>query len=637
MQKIIVTLISGDKKEFEKGITSKEIAISIKRSLGNTGLAAKVNGVLIDLHKPITEDSSLEIITFDNRDGKEIFWHSTSHIMAQAVQELFPEVKLAIGPAIDQGFYYDFSVSKAFTPEDLLKIENKMHEIVKKDLTFTRKETSLNEALDFFEQKKEKFKIELINDLTDNNISFYSQGDFTDLCRGPHVPSTGKIKYFKLLSVAGAYWRGDEKNEMLQRIYGISFPDKTQLDEYLKMIEEARKRDHRKLGKELELFMIHENVGPGLIIYLPKGALLRKLLEDYEKEEHLRRGYEIVIGPQILSSEVWKISGHYEYYKENMYFSQIDNQEYGIKPMNCPAHMFIYKSKTRSYKELPLRFFELGTVHRHEKSGVLHGLLRVRAFTQDDAHIFCLPEQLHDEISRIIDFVLDTFKIFGFTNYKIEISTRPMKSIGKDEDWERATNVLKEVLDKRNMKYEINEGDGAFYGPKIDIKLLDCLSRSWQCATIQADFALPERFDLTYMGSDGNKYRPVMLHRVIFGSLERFMGILIEHYAGLFPVWLSPTQVIVISININHAPFAEKIKEKLLQSSIRTAIDIRQESISAKIRGAEMGKIPYMLIIGDKEIEENVVSIRKKNVGDIGKMKLEEFIINIQKEIREKK
>ncbi len=637
MEKIIITLPDGSKREFQNGITGEKIAYDIGKNLGKSSIAIRINGILQDLTKPINEDSSIEIITFDKKEGKEIFWHSTSHIMAQAVMELFPGVKLAIGPAIDQGFYYDFSSPVPFTPEDLAKIEKKIAEIVNDDLAFARQEISNDDAVSFFKKQEQNYKIELINDLKDNQISIYTQGNFTDLCRGPHVPTTGKIKAFKLLSIAGAYWHGDEKNEMLQRIYGISFPQKSQLDDYLNMIEEAKKRDHRKLGKELNLFMIHEDVGPGLVIYLPKGALLRKLLEDYEKEEHLKRGYEIVIGPQLLRSDIWKTSGHYDYYKENMYFSKIDDQEYGIKPMNCPAHMLIFKNQIRSYKDLPLRFFELGTVHRHEKSGVLHGLLRVRAFTQDDAHIFCLLEQLPDEISKIIDFVMDTFKIFGFNQYKIEISTRPEKYIGKDEDWQRATDILKNVLVKREMNFDINEGDGAFYGPKIDIKLLDCLGRSWQCATIQADFALPERFDLNYIGADGNKHRPVMLHRVIFGSLERFIGILIEHYAGLFPVWLAPTQVIVIGVNTNHAPFVEKIKDSLIKNGIRTATDTRSESISLKIREAEIEKTPYMLVVGDKEIESNEVSIRKKGKGDMGKMKLEEFISSIQKEIKDKK
>ncbi|MBU0759871.1 MAG: threonine--tRNA ligase [Candidatus Omnitrophica bacterium] len=557
--------------------------------------------------------------------------HSCSHVMADAVKRLYPEVKLGIGPAIENGFYYDFDKKDGFTPEDLSLIEKEMIRIIREDGKFEREEITKKEALKLFE--KELYKTELINNLDSPTVSIYRHGKFVDLCKGPHLESTGQIRAFKLLSIAGAYWHGIETNPMLQRIYGTCFESDKELKEYLRVREEAQKRDHRKLGKELDLFSIHEEVGPGLVFYHPKGALLRTLIEDYVKQEHLRRGYEIVMGPHILKSDIWVTSGHYEYYKENMYIFKVEGEEYAIKPMNCPAHMLIYKSKIRSYRDLPIRYFELGNVHRREKSGVLHGLLRVRGFTQDDAHIFCLPSQVADEIKGVIDFVMDTMKVFGFTDYKIDLSTRPPQFIGSADMWDRATGALKEALDSKGMTYEINEGEGAFYGPKIDIMVKDALDRPWQCATIQCDFALPERFNLAYISDDGKKERPVMLHRVILGSVERFIGMLIEHYVGAFPVWLSPVQTVVIPITDRSHDYAEKIHLDLQNQNIRSTLDKRNEKLQYKIRELELQKIPYMLIVGDKEKEAGTVSLRARKEGNLGALSLEDFLARIKKEI----
>ncbi|MCX5692981.1 MAG: threonine--tRNA ligase [Candidatus Omnitrophica bacterium] len=558
--------------------------------------------------------------------------HSCSHVMADAVKRLFPDAQLAIGPSIEDGFYYDFDRSEPFKPEDLSAIEKEMSKIIKEDLEFKREEISKKEALKLF--AKEPYKVELINKLEGGTVSIYAHGKFVDLCKGPHVKSTGEIKAFKLLSIAGAYWHGIETNPMLQRIYGTCFETGAALEDYLNKIEEAKKRDHRKLGKELDLFSFHDEVGPGLVFYHPKGALLRMIIEDYEKKEHLRRGYQIVMGPHILKSDIWVTSGHYEYYKDNMYIFKVDEEEYVIKPMNCPGHMLIYKSKMRSYRDLPIRYFELGNVYRREKTGVLHGLLRVRGFTQDDAHIFCLPDQLEREIAGVIDFVMDTMKVFGFKDYKIDLSTRPSKSIGTDEMWERATGALKKSLDTKGMSYEINEGEGAFYGPKIDIMVKDALGRPWQCATVQCDFALPERFDLTYISSEGKKERPVMLHRVILGSMERFIGTLIEHYTGAFPVWLAPTQVLVIPITDRSHDYADAILKQLQDLDIRAEVDKRNEKLQYKIREGELNKIPYMLIIGDREKEAGTASLRARKEGDIGAVKIDEFLERVKKEIK---
>ena len=554
--------------------------------------------------------------------------------MAQAAKSLWPDVKIAIGPAIADGFYYDFDKAEPFLPEDLAKIEQEMADIINRNQTFQRELIAKGEALKLF--KNEPYKLELINELPDEEVVIYKNGDFVDLCKGPHLSTTGEIKAFKLLSVAGAYWRGDEKKPMLQRIYGTAFASRKDLAKHIQMLEEAKKRDHRKLGRELELYITDDIVGAGLIIYQPKGALLRTVIEDWEKAEHLNRGYDLIISPHILKSDIWVRSGHYEFYKENMYIFDVEGAEYAVKPMNCPAHMLVYKTKTRSYRDLPLRFFELGSVYRREKSGVLHGLLRVRGFTQDDAHIFCLPEQLKDEIELVIDFVIDAMVVFGFEDYMVEISTRPEKSIGTDKDWESATLALEESLKSKNIKYDINEGDGAFYGPKIDIKLKDALGRFWQCATIQCDFALPERFELEYAAQDGSVQRPVMIHRVLLGSMERFIGALIEHYAGALPLWLAPEQVRIVQITDNQCKYAEAISNALKKVGFRIKLDARNETIGYKIREARTQKIPYIIIIGEKEEASGKIAVRSREKGDEGEALLSDFIERLSHQARNK-
>ena len=569
-----------------------------------------------------------------------ILRHSCSHVMAQAVKELWPEVKLAIGPAIEDGFYYDFDKPEPFTDADLLAIEKTMQKIIGRNEPFERRELEKSKAIELFQKLHEDYKVELIEALPDQAVSIYNTGaaGFLDLCRGPHIKSTGQIKAFKLLSVAGAYWHGIETNPMLQRIYGTCFESQKELDEYLKNLEEAKLRDHRKLGPALGFFDIyHEEAGAGLVFYHPKGALLRTIIEDYEKKEHLKRGYELVITPHIMDVALWKTSGHYDYYRENMYSFVAEEKEFVLKPMNCPGHILIYKSKTRSYKDLPIRLFELGTVYRREKAGVLHGLLRVRGFTQDDAHIFCLPEQLSQEIKSIIDFVFETMKVFGFDNVGIELSTRPEKSIGSDEDWQRATQALESALKEKGLKYDVNEGDGAFYGPKIDIKLKDALKRTWQCATIQCDFALPKRFNLAYIDDTGKEKQPIMLHRVLLGSLERFIGALIEHYKGELPLWLSPTQVLIIPIKETVLAYAQEVKSKLESQNLRVEMDLHNETLDKKIRNAEINKVPYCLILGEREAKQQQVSVRKKGSGSQGAVALEEFMENLINQIREHK
>ena len=589
-------------------------------------VAVRIDGIPADLSAPLAEGQNIQTVSADSDEGIHIIRHSAAHVMAEAVKQLFPDAKPTIGPATEDGFYYDFDRDESFTPEDLEKIEKKMEELVKADLPFTRKIMSRQEAETFFEKKGEPYKAEIIRDMDDDvcDVSLYEQGSFVDLCRGPHVPSTGHIKAFKLLSIAGAYWRGDEKNRMLQRIYGTAFGSPKALKDYLNFLEEAKKRDHRKLGRELELFMFADEAGPGLVIYMPKGGRLRSLIEEFEKKLHFRRGYDIVYGPSILRGRLWEISGHMDNYKDNMYFTELDSQLYGIKPMNCLSHILIYKSKVRSYRDLPLRYFELGNVTRNEKSGVIHGLLRTRQFTQDDAHIFCRPDQLIDEITAIIDMVADVMAIFGFS-YDMEISTRPEQSMGSEEMWDMATQALKDALDKKGLPYDINEGDGAFYGPKIDVKIKDAIGRSWQCATIQCDFNLPERFDIHYIGSDGERHRPVMLHRVILGSIERFIGVLIEHFAGAFPVWISPVQAVVMNITDAQADYAADVAARLRASDVRIELDTRNEKIGYKIREARQQKVPYMLITGDREKDEGTVTVRERS-GDQKTMTLEEFI-----------
>ncbi len=635
MGQIRVNLPGGVTVKHRAGDTAGDIISAWKGELLASTVGARINGNVVDLSHSVMEDASIEPVDVKDKAGLEILRHSISHVMAQAVQDVFEGVRVTIGPSIEDGFYYDFEYADTFTPEDLEKIERRMKEIISADHPFIRKEVSRDEAVRLFQEKGETYKVELINDLPDDvtRVSLYSQGEFVDLCRGPHAPSTGMIKAFKLLKVAGAYWRGDEKNKMLQRIYGTGFATEKELSDYLEVIEEAKKRDHRKLGRELDLFQINDEAGPGLIIFHPKGALLRTIIEDWERKEHLKRGYGIVVGPQILKGDLWKKSGHFDHYRENMYYTEVDEQIYGLKPMNCLSHMLIYKSRIRSYRDLPLRYFELGTVHRHEKTGVLHGLMRARQFTQDDAHILCTPDQLNGEIRAIADLVGYAMKIFGF-DYEVELSTRPDKSIGSDADWEMATTALDQALKDNNMTYDINEGDGAFYGPKIDFKLKDALGRKWQCATIQCDFTLPERFDLSYVGPDGERHRPVMLHRVILGAIERFMGILIEHYAGAFPVWLSPTQAVILTVTDRHIPYGEEVYTKLIDSGVRAERDFRNEKLGFKIREWQMQKVPYMLVIGDREMESGTVAPRQRDGKTLGSLKLEEFSAIIKEKCR---
>jgi threonyl-tRNA synthetase len=625
-EEIMVTMADGEKRPIPKGTKIEELA----KQWDKEAIAAQVDGTLFDLSRTVEKDTSISFISIHSRKGLEILRHSAAHIMAQAVRELFPGVKLTFGPSTENGFYYDFDYDRTFTPQDLEMIERRMSDIVAKDEPFIRKEVSKEEAARTFREMGETYKVEHLEELPDR-VSLYRQGTFVDLCEGPHIPSTGKVKAFKLLNVSGTYWRGDARNRVLQRIYGTAFSDQKALEEFLHMLEEARKRDHRKLGKELDLFSLSEDAGPGLVIYHPKGAMLRTILEDFEKKEHLKRGYQMAIGPHLLRLELWKQSGHLENYRDKMYFTKVEDVEYGIKPMNCLAHMLIFKSQIRSYRDLPIRYFELGTVYRHEKSGELHGLLRVRGFTQDDAHILCRPDQLNDEICAIIEFVDDVMKIFGF-EYEMELSTRPEKSIGADEEWERATEALVNALKTKNLPYEVNEGEGAFYGPKIDVKLKDALNRRWQCATIQVDFFMPERFDLTYVGSDGERHRPVMLHRVILGAMERFIGVLIEHYAGAFPVWLAPTQATLMTVTDRQIPYAEGIYHRLIQAGVRAEKDFRNEKLGFKIREAQVQKIPYMLVIGDREVKEETLSPRKRSGETLKSMTVEDFIKQVQSE-----
>ena len=629
-----ITLKDGHVMEVEKETTIYEVAQKISEGLARMATCGIVNGEVQDLRYELKEDCTLSIETFESSiEGKKAYWHTTSHVMAQAVKRLFPKTKLAIGPAIDNGFYYDFDVEKPFTDEDKEKIEQEMKKIIKEDLKIERFTLPKDEAIKLMKEKDEKYKIELIEDLPEGEeISFYKQGEFTDLCAGPHLISTGKLKAVKILTSSSAYWRGDENRESLQRIYGISYPKASALEEYLNMLEEAKKRDHKKLGKELELFMIAPE-GPGFPFFLPKGMVLRNVLEDYWRKIHKEHGYVEIKTPMILNEELWHRSGHWDHYKDNMYTTKIDNVDYGVKPMNCPGGMIVYKSKMHSYRELPIRAGELGLVHRHEKSGELNGLFRVRCFTQDDAHIFCLPEQIEEEIKGVIALVDEVYSKFGF-EFTIELSTRPEDSMGSDEMWELAEGALAKVLKDLGKDYVLNEGDGAFYGPKIDFHIKDCLGRDWQCGTVQLDFQMPERFDLTYIGEDGEKHRPVMLHRVIFGSIERFIGIITEHFAGAFPTWLAPVQVKILPIADVHKEYAKQVQERLEKENIRVEVDSRSEKIGYKIREAQLEKVPYMLVLGDKEAQANTVGLRSRKEGDLGAVKVEEFIENILEEIK---
>ena len=635
---IKITFPNGDIKEFEKGITPLEIAKSLSNSLAKGAICAVVDGKIEDLSKELNEDVSLSIETFneENKETTRAFWHTTAHVMAQAIKRLYPNAKLTIGPPIDKGFYYDIDAEQPILNEELPKIEKEMASIVKENLILEKFTLPREEALALMKERDEPYKIELINELPDEEeISFYKQGEFIDLCIGKHLPNTGLIKAFKLLNVSGAYWRADQKNKQLSRIYGISYPKKQMLDEYVLKIEEAKKRDHRKIGKELDLFDLYEE-GPGFPFMLPKGMIIRNILENFWREEHEKANYLEIKTPLILNEQLWHTSGHYEKYKENMYFTEIDGLGYGIKPMNCPGALLVYKRKLHSYRDFPLRMGELGLVHRHELSGALHGLMRVRNFTQDDAHIFMTKEQIKGEILEVINMVDHFYGIFGF-NYKVELSTKPENAVGSDEAWEEATEALVDALKAAGKEYKVNEGDGAFYGPKIDFHLEDCMGRTWQCSTIQLDFQMPERFDLTYVDQNGEKQRPVMIHRVIFGAVERFMAILTEHFAGAFPLWISPVQIRVMPVSVNFSKYAEEVYEKLKKEGFRIELDDRNEKIGYKIREAQLQKVNYMLVLGASEEESLQISVRDRKTNESETMVIDEFISKIREEIKDKK
>ena len=636
MEKIKITLPDGAIREHDKGISVYDVTADISQGLARVALGAVVNGKIKGMQETIKEDAEFKVVKFEDKEGKEIFWHTSAHIMALAVQNLFPGVKFAIGPAIANGFYYDFDTEHRFTPEDLESIEKEMAKIVKEGHVLERFEMDRDEAIEHFKKQDEVYKVDLIENFPpDEIISFYTLGEFTDLCAGPHLYDTKKVKAVKLLSIAGAYWRGDEKNAMLQRIYGTTYEKKKDLEEYLHMLEEAKKRDHRKLGRELDLFSMQPE-GPGFPFFHPKGMVLRNLLENFWREEHEKAGYGEIKTPTILSESLWHQSGHWDHYKENMYLTKIDDEDYAIKPMNCPGSILIYKSKMHSYRDFPFRWGELGLVHRHELSGALHGLMRVRSFTQDDAHLFILPSQIKDELVKVIELADDIYKVFGF-KYHIELSTKPENAMGSDEQWELATNGLIEALEEKKIDYILNEGDGAFYGPKIDFQLEDAIGRTWQCGTIQLDFQMPERFDMTYVGKDNDKLRPVMIHRTIYGSMERFMGILIEHYAGRFPAWLAPVQATILPISDKFNDYAFEVKKAMEDQGIRVEIDVRSEKVGYKIREAQLQQIPYMLVVGEKEVEEKLVSVRSRDTGDQDQMSLEDIIGKLKEEIEAKK
>lgn len=630
-----ITLKNGDKKHFDKAASCKDIALSISEGLARAAVCAKVDGTLVDLSAVVDRDCEFEIVTLKDKEGLEVYRHTASHVLAQAVKAIFPTCKLAIGPTIENGFYYDIDFTTPISQEDLGKIEEEMKKIIKSNFALERFTLPRAEAIKLMTKYSEKYKVELIKDLPeDAEISFYKQGSFTDLCRGPHLPSTGKIKAFKLTSIAGAYWRGNEKNKMLTRIYGTAFAKKDEMDAYFTMLEEAKKRDHTKLGKELGLFALL-NEGKGFPFFLPKGMVLKNLLIDYWRQLHLREGYVEVSTPVILNRSLWETSGHWDHYKDNMYTTKIDGEDYAIKPMNCPGGMLVYKLTPHSYKDLPIRMGELGLVHRHEKSGQLHGLMRVRCFTQDDAHIFMLPSQIKDEIKGVVKLINEVYTLFGF-KYHVELSTRPADSMGSEEDWNKATEALSDALKDMNLPFVVNEGDGAFYGPKIDFHLEDSIGRTWQCGTIQLDFQMPQRFELEYTGEDGQKYRPIMIHRVVFGSIERFIGILIEHFAGKFPVWLAPVQVKILPVSDKSLGYARQLESEMRAQGIRVETDSRNEKIGYKIREAQLEKLPYMLIVGDKEREEGTVSVRKRDEGDIGALTKKDFIARVLQENADK-
>jgi threonyl-tRNA synthetase len=633
--------MNGEEKQLAQDCTVGEaLAALVSNKVRKQTIVVRIDDTLVDLSSPLAEYNTeknrlvLEPITVSSPEGQDILRHSCAHVMAQAVKDQFgKEVKVAIGPSIDQGFYYDFDRPQPFSPDDFAIIEKRMQEIVDGALPFVRSTMTVDDAVKFFQDRGETYKVELLDEMETDSVTLYQLGDFVDLCRGPHLPHAGWLKAFKLIKLAGAYWRGDERNQMLQRIYGTAFGDKKQLKKYLNGLEEAKKRDHRKLGRELELFTIQDQVGPGLILWQPKGAMLRKLLEDYWKEEHYRNDYQLLYTPHIARRDLWKTSGHLDFYSENMYSSMdIDEVQYQLKPMNCPFHIGIYKSSKRSYRELPIRWCELGTVYRYERTGVLHGLLRVRGFTQDDAHIFCRPDQLEEEIFNILDLNLHILQTFGFTEYDIYLSTRPEKYVGSDEHWQQSTDALIQALEKKGLDYQIDPGEGVFYGPKIDIKIKDVLGRSWQCSTIQVDFNLPERFDISYTGDDGKEHQPIMIHRALMGSLERFIGVLIEHYGGAFPLWLAPVQARVLNITDSQADFAAVVHAKLLKGGVRVEKDLRNEKLNYKIREAQLAKIPYMLVIGDREVESQTVAVRLRSGKNLPPMGIDEFVDLVRQE-----
>jgi threonyl-tRNA synthetase len=599
-----------------------QTALSSLNALDPQVLAAKVNGQVVDLSTPLSGDATIEPLRFDSAEGREVYRHSSTHIMAQAVKELFPSAQLTIGPALEDGFYYDFAFDRPFTPEDLAKIEERAGEIIRRNLTITRREFTKSEAIDFFRSRGEHYKVELIQGFPEGEpITAYTQGDFVDLCRGPHLPTTGHVGSLKLLSTAGAYWRGDERNPMLQRIYGTSFPTKGEVDAYLARLDEIKRRDHRKVGKELDLISVQDEIGPGLVLWHPKGAAIRLLIENFWREQHIKDGYELVYSPHVARLDLWKTSGHVDYYRDNMFASmKLEGSEYQLKPMNCPYHIMIYKSRLRSYRDLPIRYGELGTVYRYERTGVLHGLLRVRGFTQDDAHLFCRPDQIEAEVSRVLDFTFFMLRTFGFAEFEVFLSTRPKESVGGDEHWTLATSALEAALKSRNIAYQLDVGGGAFYGPKIDIKIKDALGRSWQCSTVQVDFNNPDRFELSYIGEDGKAHQPIMIHRALLGSIERFFGILIEHYGGAFPTWLAPVQAVVMSITDNQREYAAKVADDLKAAGFRAEADLRNEKIGLKIREAERAKVPFMFVVGDREVQSGAVSVRGRSGANLGSM-----------------
>jgi threonyl-tRNA synthetase len=635
---IKVTLPDGTIRRYQQGTTIEQVAESISSGLKKNAVAGKINGKPVDLNQRIEHDSLIEIVTIDSKDGLEIYRHSTAHLMAQAIKRIYGDkaVKLGIGPVIEDGFYYDIEIEKPLSSDDLVTIEREMEKVIQENLSIVRRVVGRTEAIKTFEELGEPLKLELIRDLPEDAvITIYDQGEFFDLCRGPHLPSTGRVKAFKLLNVAGAYWRGDSNNKMLQRIYGTSFPKKAQLEEHLHFLEEAKKRDHRKLGKELELFMFSEEA-PGMPFYLPKGMTIRTELENFARELQRQRDYDEVRTPLMMNNRLWEQSGHWDHYKDNMYFTNVDDTKFALKPMNCPGHMLIFKNSLHSYRELPIRLSEFGQVHRHELSGALNGMMRVRTFCQDDAHLFVLPDQIEDEISRVIALIDHIYQVFGF-EYKIELSTRPEDSMGSEDLWNQAEKSLQDVLDKRGIDYRVNEGDGAFYGPKIDFHILDALKRSWQCGTIQLDFQMPEKFDLSYIGEDNQKHRPVVIHRAVYGSIDRFMGILTEHFTGAFPLWLAPVQAKLLPVSENYIDYAYQVKKSLEQAGIRVEVDIRNEKLGYKIREAQLEKIPYMLVLGENEKNSSSVSVRKRSEGDLGSRSILEIIGQINEEIHAKK